>query len=68
MILLGFKLGAPPQPPRPNPRCEEKSKGIPIVLEIVWCEKKFTAEKVLQLFGASLHESVTLTVISVHSP
>jgi hypothetical protein len=30
-------------------------KGIPIVIEIVWCEQLFTAEKVFHSFGASLH-------------
>jgi hypothetical protein len=39
---------------RPTSKFEEKSKGIPIALEIVWCEQLFTAEKVLHLFGASL--------------
>jgi hypothetical protein len=28
---------------RPTSKSEEKSKGIPIVLEIVWCEQLFTA-------------------------
>ena len=36
---------------------EEKSKGTPIVLEIVWCEQLFTAENVLHVFGASLHDT-----------
>ena len=45
---------------RPTSKSEEKSKGIPIVLEIVWCEQLFTAEKVLftlHLIGASLRDS-----------
>ena len=40
---------------RPASKSEEKSKGIPIVLEIVWCEQLFTAETVPHLFGASLY-------------
>jgi hypothetical protein len=42
----------------PTYKSEEKSKGIPIVLEIVWCEQFSTAKKVLHLFGASLRERV----------
>ena len=39
---------------RPELKSNEKSKGIPIVLEISGCEHVFTAEKVLYLFGASV--------------
>ena len=42
---------------RPGLKSDEKSKGIPIVLEIVWCEQLFTAEK-----SASLIRSITLWV------
>ena len=33
-------------------KSDEKSKGIPIVIEIVSCEHAFTAKKVLHLIGA----------------
>ena len=39
---------------RPELKFDEKSKGIPIVLDISGCEQVFTAEKVLYLFEASV--------------
>ena len=39
---------------RPELKSNEKSKGIPIVLEISGCEHVFTAEKVLYILGASV--------------
>ena len=48
---------------RPTSESEEKSKGIPIALEIMWCEQLFTAEKVLHLFGASLRVTTRASAI-----
>ena len=44
---------------RPELKSNEKSKGIPIVLEISGCEHVFTAEKVLYILGASVHAATT---------
>jgi hypothetical protein len=48
---------------RPELKSNEKSKGIPIVLEISGCEHVFTAEKVLYLFGASVHAHLVASTV-----